>query len=62
MMTSDFGFVVLSWDYNATWLIVSLVLFIGGFLGVIASFGGFLRQRVEASGIVVDIFHFYVIL
>lgn len=44
MMTSHFGFVVLSWNYNSIWLIVSLVLFIGGFLGVIASFGGALRR------------------
>lgn len=43
MMTSDFGFVVLSWNYNSTWLIISLALFIGGFLGVVASFGGELR-------------------
>lgn len=44
MMTSDFGFVVLSWDYSSTWLIVSLILFICGFVGIVASFGGVLRR------------------
>ena len=38
MMTSDFGFVVLSWNYNSLWLVISLIAFVGGFFGAVFFF------------------------
>lgn len=38
MMTSDLGFVVLSWNYNSLWLVISLIVLVGSFIGVVALF------------------------
>lgn len=37
LQISGFGFMLLNWDYNSIWFIVSIVLFVGGFLGFIAT-------------------------